>query len=71
MDALKVGLAIVAAMILAFAIYVVMEALSPDEYYASSVGLSIRECVSASITLGKSESEANAFCSRRVPKKAR
>lgn len=62
---IKVVLSIVAGVIVVFAIYVAMEAMSDDEYYASSIGLSIRE------TLGERESEATERCSRRVPKKPR
>lgn len=70
---MKILIWIIAAPILAFACWVavlaVSEAVSPDEYFASSAGLSLRECRQSATTLGMPYDQADAMCSKRVPKK--
>jgi hypothetical protein len=50
-------------------VFAIQEALAPDEYYSSSLGLSPHECEEASRNLGATPSEARDTCRRRVPKK--
>jgi hypothetical protein len=69
----KVAFWIVAAPLLGFAvlliIFMLREALSSDEYYASSIGLSISECREVSMKFGMTYGAADEMCSKRIPKK--
>ncbi|MCJ2056156.1 hypothetical protein MKL09_06285 [Methylobacterium sp. J-048] len=65
--------ALVAVLLLAAAAFMVYlaslacEALSPNQTYAASIGLSLDQCVSAQD--GLAETEARAYCRRPVPKR--
>jgi hypothetical protein len=50
-------------------IFVISELVSDDEYYASRVGLSLRECLITMRTFGVLGDEAQKNCSEHVPKK--
>jgi hypothetical protein len=65
--------AMVAALILAVAAFLLFlaglarEALSPNEPYAASIGLTLDQCVAAQD--GLSPTDARTYCRRPVPKR--
>ncbi|MCJ2143432.1 hypothetical protein [Methylobacterium sp. E-066] len=65
--------ALVAALLLAAAAFLLYlaslarEALSPNQPYAASIGLTLDQCVAAQD--GLAETEARAYCRRPVPKR--
>ncbi len=65
--------AVVAAVVLAAAAFLIYladlarEALSPNEPYAASIGLTLDQCVAAQD--GLSTAEARSYCRRPVPKR--
>ncbi|MCJ2121751.1 hypothetical protein [Methylobacterium sp. J-077] len=68
-----VNRAFVAALLLAAAAFLLYlaslarEALSPNQPYAASIGLTLDQCVAAQD--GLAETEARAYCRRPVPKR--
>lgn len=65
--------AIVAAALLAAAVFLfylanlVRDALSPNETYAASIGLTLDQCAAAQN--GLTDAEARGYCTRPVPKR--
>jgi hypothetical protein len=70
---LKIALLIAGVPFVALAtaviVFAIQEALAPDEFYASSLGLSLSECEQASTKLGATLADTREMCRRRVPKK--
>jgi hypothetical protein len=70
---LKILFWVIATPFLAFVAFTILfaisEGLSDDQYYATSVGLSLSECRTVSMTLGATRGEAEVLCNKRVPKK--
>jgi hypothetical protein len=58
----------VGAFVVIFLLYFLIESFRPDQTYASSVCLSIREFESVARRRGASAGEAEAMCNERVPK---
>lgn len=54
-----------------FIMFLISEAFSTTEYYASSIGMSISDCRKVMTTLGTAYGEADRKCSERIPKKDR
>ncbi len=50
-------------------IFLISEGVSDTQYFASQAGMSIRECREFSMRLGATYGDADAMCSKRVPKK--
>ena len=65
--ALVVAALLAAAAFLIYLANLARDALSPNETYAASIGLTLDQCVSAQDGLGSHE--ARAYCRRPVPKR--
>lgn len=65
----KIILIIVSIPVGFFVLFIISEALSTTQYYATSIGMSISECRKALVILGATHSEADSKCSERIPKK--
>lgn len=61
--------AVAGLMLAAFVVFVILEAASDTQYYASSIGMSISECRTVQMKFGVPHQQAEEQCSRRVPKK--
>ncbi len=65
--ALVAATRLVVAAFLVYLAGLAREALSPNQTYAASIGLTLDQCVTAQD--GLSDAEARAYCRRPVPKR--